>query len=117
MYNILTKFSKNNKVTPYTIWYPHYIKNNEKTEINGIPVFINYRDISNYTLNKLKDKSIIQNKIRLLDEYANIPKNKKMQLTLNRNLEKPFNEFTGSYEKDNDIQIEALNDDFDRTLL
>jgi len=121
MDDILTKFSKNNKVTPYTIWYPHYIKDTEINEKNGIPVFINYRDISNYTLNKLKDKSIIQNKIRLLDKYVTIPKKnffkKKMQLTLNRNLEKPFNEFTGSYEKDNDILIEALDDDFDRTLL
>lgn len=115
MNNILDEFYRINHIRPYTIWYPHYIKRIDHT--NGIPVFINYKDISKYTLNKLKDKNIIENKIELLGPYVKTEAAKANQfdLTLNRKLENPFNEFSGSYEKDYTIELEALNDIFDKT--
>ena len=85
-------------IRPLTIFYPHYIK--EQNETNGIPIFINYRSLTKYITNNLdtislEDKKNNMKKIQLVKDY--IPEE---PLTLNRKWEKPFNYLTGSYSPD-----------------
>ena len=91
----------NNIKDLFTLWFPHYIR--DKSIKNAIPVFIEYISLSNYITNSLTSEQI-SNKIQSLEQYmVNVPELKEFitgtqfELSLNRDLENPFNILTGTY--------------------
>jgi hypothetical protein len=80
----------------FTIWYPHYLNN---TKDIGIPIFINYNNITKYILNRLSlNKDNIKTKTLDFQKILDIKKPTQIELTLNRTVENPFNTIVGTYE-------------------
>lgn len=87
----------------FTLWYPHYIEENNQTIENGIPVFTDYPDLTRYMTEKLyENQNYLRNKNTQLQKILN-GEIKKPELTLNRDWERPFNPLIGSYSPDSII--------------
>lgn len=106
------KYSReNNLENLLTIWFPHYIIDEaDKIPNNGIMVFTDENNLTKYILNKLSPE-YIEKKIKLLEEYMrNTPEliefiNKPVyEVSLDRNLENPFDVATGMYVPDTIIR-------------
>ena len=117
------KYSReNNLENLLTIWFPHYIiDESDKKPNNGIMVFTDYNNLTKYILNKLSQE-YIEKKIKLLEEYMKkTPEliefiNKPVyEVSLDRNLENPFDIETGMYLPDT-IKRDPIKYTFDKSL-
>lgn len=103
MQNIVGRIHENNK--PFTLFYPHYITDENQNEANGIPIFNDYRSLTKYMTEKIKENNV-QDKITEFDKIKLVEHDRKNILSLDRNWERPFNYLTGSYSEEN-IELES----------
>ena len=93
------------------MWYPHYIRDQNKD--NGIPIFTNPSNLSKYILNRtLRNKETLYNKIQYIENYlreVNLSTDIK-KITLNRNIENPYDYYTGAYYQDQFITSDLIEE-------